>query len=71
MTNAKQWPLPWWEKYTLTVEEAAAYFGIGAKALRKLLKEHMDADFVIRNGAKVQIKRKLFESYVDTQLSAL
>lgn len=31
--------VPIWEKYTLTIEEAAKYFRIGEKKLRKLAEE--------------------------------
>jgi len=35
-----------WRKYTLTVQEAAKYFRIGDKKLKKLIDEHPDADFI-------------------------
>lgn len=63
--------LPWWEKYTLTVEEASKYFGIGEKSLRRFIKEHRNENFIMYNGAKAQIKRKLFEQYIDEKLSIL
>ena len=63
--------LPWWMKYTLTIEEASEYFGIGNKTLRRFIKEHRDADFIIQNGAKIQIKRKAFEKYLDENITAL
>lgn len=53
------------EKYTLSIEQAADYFGIGQKKLRQIVEEHTDADFVLRNGAKIQIKRKKFERFID------
>lgn len=71
MTSEKKKQLPWWEKYTLTVEEAAVYFGIGEKVLRRFLSEHSDANFLISNGVKVLIKKKAFEHYVDECLNAL
>ena len=61
MIVGKDIPLPWWEKYTLTIEEASLYFGIGEKTLRRFVKEHPNEDFIIYNGTKVQIKRKVFE----------
>jgi len=67
----KRAQLPWWEKYTLSVEEASEYFGIGDKVLRRFLKEHQDADFVISNGVKILIKRKKFEEYIDEFVSAV
>ena len=58
--------VPIWEKYTLTVEEASKYFRIGEKKLRKLAEENLDADWVIVNGNRIQIKRKQFEKIIDT-----
>ena len=42
--------VPIWEKYTLTIEEAAKYFRIGEKKLRKLAEENPDANWLIMNG---------------------
>lgn len=58
--------VPIWEKYTLTIEEAAKYFRIGEKKLRKLVEENSDASWLIMNGNRVQIKRKKFESFIDS-----
>lgn len=66
-----KYEVPIWEKYTLTIEEASQYFGIGEKTLRRFVKEHMEEDFIICNGAKVLIKRKVFEKYIDESLSVL
>ena len=63
--------VPIWRKYTLSVQEAAEYFRIGDKKLRKLIDEHPDADFILWNGTRAQIKRKLFERYVDEILTAI
>lgn len=57
--------IPFWEQYTLSIEEAAAYFKIGRDKLRKLVSENPNADFILRNNTKVQIKRKKFENYID------
>jgi len=57
--------LPIWEKYTLTIDEAAKYFRIGEKKLRKLAEENRDSNWVIMNGNRIQIKRKLFEKIID------
>ena len=35
--------IPVWEKYTLTIEEAAAYFRIGEHKLRNLVNENKKA----------------------------
>lgn len=57
--------VPLWEKYTLTVEEAAAYFRIGEHKLRRLISENKNADYLLWNGNRVQIKREKFEKFVD------
>lgn len=53
------------EKYMLSIEEVAQYFRIGQRRLRRLVMENPEADFILRNGNWVQIKRKLFEQYID------
>lgn len=57
--------IPFWERYTLSIEEAAAYFRVGENKLRKLVSENPDADFILWNNTRPQIKRKKFESYID------
>lgn len=57
--------IPIWEKYTLSVEEAAAYFRIGEGKLRQLIETDKTAKFLLWNGNRVQIKRELFERFVD------
>ena len=49
--------VPIWEKSNLTLEEAAAYSGIGINKLRKLT-DREDCRFVLWNGSKRLIKRK-------------
>lgn len=58
--------IPFWKRYTMTIEEAAKYFRIGERKLRELVIENSNADFVLMNGNRVQIKRKLFEEYIDS-----
>ena len=58
--------VPIWERYTLTIEEASKYFRIGEKKLRRIAEENKGANWVIMNGNRVQIKRKLFEKIVDS-----
>ena len=57
--------IPIWERYTLTIEEAAAYFRIGEKKLRQLVAENETAPYILMNGNRIQIKRRLFEAYID------
>jgi len=58
--------VPILEKYTLTIEEAAKYFRIGEKKLRKLAEENPDANWLIMNGNRIQIKRRQFEKVIDS-----
>ncbi|WP_285815876.1 excisionase [Thomasclavelia cocleata] len=57
--------VPIWEKYTLTIEEASKYFRIGENKLRRLAEENQNADWLIMNGNRIQIKRKKFEKLID------
>ena len=61
--NTKEIPI--WQKYLLTIDEAALYFRIGQKRLRQIAAENPNADFLLTNGNRVLIKRKLFEQYID------
>jgi hypothetical protein len=63
--------LPWWQKYTLSIKEAAVYFGIGETTLRNFINTHEDSDFIIHNGAQTLIKRCVFEKYIDEKLTVL
>ena len=62
--------IPTWEKYALTIYEAAEYFGIGEHRLREIVRQNRHADFVLWIGVKVEIKMKLFEEYLN-QINAL
>ena len=57
--------IPFWEKYTLTINEAASYFRIGENKLRKLVDDNKDANYILWNGNRPQIKRILIEKYID------
>lgn len=58
--------IPYWEKYLLTLREAAEYFHIGEKKMRQIVDENADANFLLESGNRVMIKRKLFEEYLDS-----
>lgn len=62
----KQTDIPIWERYTLTIEEASKYFRIGENMLRRLAEENKNANWLIMNGNRIQIKRKQFEKIIDT-----
>ena len=57
--------IPYWEKYMLTLREAAEYFHIGEKKMRQIVDENMDAKFLLENGNRIMIKKKLFEEYLN------
>ena len=56
--------IPIWEKSNLTLEEAAAYSGIGMNKLRELTNDEK-CRFVLWVGNKRLIKRKLFDEYIE------
>lgn len=58
--------VPIWEKYLLTIEEASLLFGIGRNKLYKLTQENITSNWVLMNGNRFLIKRKQFESLIDT-----
>ena len=62
----KQTDIPIWERYTLTIEEASKYYRIGENKLRRLAEENKNANWLIMNGIRIQIKRKQFEKIIDT-----
>lgn len=62
----KQTDIPIWERYTLSIEEASKYFRIGENKLRRLAEENKNANWLIMNGNRIQIKRKQFEKIIDT-----
>lgn len=57
--------VPVWEKYTLSIEEAASYFRIGESKLRRIIAANENAPFILWNGSRAQIKRRKFEDYID------
>lgn len=61
----KEMKIPWWKKYTLSIEEAAKYFRIGENKLRQLIMENATAEWILWNGNRAQIKRNKFEQYID------
>ena len=62
----KQTDIPIWELYTLTIEESSKYFRICENKLRRLAEENKNANWLIMNGNRIQIKRKQFEKIIDT-----
>ena len=60
--------IPIWEKSNLTLEEAAAYSGIGKNKLRQLTDEK-GCSFVLWNGNKRLIKRRELDKFTDGSYS--
>ena len=60
--------VPVWEKANLTLEEAAAYSGIGIHKLRELSNDK-HCEFVLFVGSKRLIKRKLFDAWIEDKYS--
>lgn len=56
--------IPIWEKSNLTLEEAAAYSGIGIYKLRQLTDDD-NCEFVLWIGTKRLIKRRKFDEYIE------
>lgn len=60
--------IPIWEKSNLSLEEAAAYSGIGINKLRALTNDQ-NCRFVLWVGNKRLIKRRLFDQYIEQAFS--
>ena len=63
--NERSNTVPIWKKYSLSIQEAAEYYGIGEKCIRQIATENPKADFVLEIGSHIRIKRALFEKYLD------
>lgn len=60
--------VPVWEKANLTVEETAAYSGIGLNKIRELSNDEQ-CSFVLWVGSKRLIKRRLFDASIERAYS--
>ena len=60
--------IPIWEKSNLTLEEAAAYSGVGINKLRTL-SDGEQCQFVLWVGSKRLIKRRRLDEYLDKAYS--
>ena len=56
------------DKVLLILEEAATYTGIGINKLRSISNDEF-CPFVLYNGTKRMLKRKLLEEYLEKQYS--
>lgn len=60
--------VPIWEKTNLTLEEAAAYCGVGVNKLREITNEER-CPFVLWVGSKRLIKRRGLDAYLENAYS--
>ena len=65
-TAVTQKETPLWEKKWLTLEEAAAYSGIGRNKLREL-SQQKSCPFAILLGGKLYIIREKLDDFTDKQ----
>lgn len=61
--KGQKYEIPLWHKANLTIEEAAAYTGIGIGKLYDMTSGE-DCPFVLWIGNKRLIKRKVFDEYI-------
>lgn len=66
--SEKENSVPIWERATLTIEQAAAYSGIGKNKIREI-SDREDCEFVIWIGTKRMIKREKFLEYINKSYS--
>ena len=64
----KRYDIPIWCKPNLSIEEAAAYSGIGMGKLYEMT-EGQDCPFVLWIGSRRMIKRKVFDEFIERQYS--
>ena len=57
--------IPVQERYSITIEEAAAYTHIGENRLREYIKQNKHAEYLIWTGSTVRIKRPQFERFLE------
>ncbi len=63
-----KYEVPIWEKANLTLEEAAAYSGVGINKLRTI-SDSESCPFVLWIGSKRLLKRKKLDEYLERAYS--
>ena len=63
MDKKKKDNVPIWQKYLLTIEEAALYTNIGQNRIASLM-QNPTCPFMVRVGRKRLVKREAFENYL-------
>ena len=54
------------ERYLLSIRQAADYFGIGEKKLRRLAENNLYHGFAVYNGNRYMIIRKKLEEFLES-----
>ena len=62
----EKYNIPIETKRLLTIEECAAYFGIGVQSIRRFLAEPEHKKYTVHVGTKQMIKRAPLERYFDS-----
>lgn len=63
-----RYEIPIWKKSNLTLDEAAAYTGVGICKLREMSNDE-DCEFVLWIGSKRLLKRKKLDEYIEEMYS--
>lgn len=63
-----RYDIPIWNKSNLTLDEAAAYTGVGICKLREISNDE-DCEFVLWIGTKRLLKRKKLDEYIEGMYS--
>ena len=66
--SEKREAVPVWERSMLTLEEAAAYTGIGVRKLRQMTDSPI-CDYVIWVGTRRMIKRRKLDEFLENAYS--
>ena len=66
--HSKRIEVPVWRKSNLTIEEAAAYSGVGQTKLRKMTEDE-SCPFVLWIGTRRLIKRRKLDAFLDEEYS--
>lgn len=57
--------VPTWERYILTIEEAADYFGMDEEKIVALMEDYPGSNWIITIDGVLMVKRKLFAQFLD------
>ena len=61
----RSFKIPVWEKYALTIKEAAEYYNIAETRLRDFVMSNRTKQFVLKAGGRLLVKRRIFEAFLD------